>query len=578
MATIDPAMETSGADPVFSRDILPLLSDKCLACHGPDDSHREGDLRLDTREGATLHAIVPGDPAQSELMRRLTSQDPDERMPPPAHHKKLSEEEIQKVNRWIELGAPWGKHWAFEKPIKPEVPSANHPIDAFILKRLASEGLTISPMADHRTQRRRLSFDLTGLPPTPEELASTEPYEAYVDRLLASPHFGERMAMWWLDAARYSDTDGFQADSNRENWPWRDWVIEAFNANMRFDQFTLEQFAGDLLPDATDDQKLATCFHRNHMTNGEGGRDPEESRVDYVLDRVNTMGTTFLGLTLSCCQCHSHKFDPISQADYYGLTAFFNSIDEDGKAGKGAKPYLAYESKYVERAIQEAKELVNARKPLEQSAKKAAEAPFQHWLAEKQEEVQQGFIPWHPLFGSLESTEGTELQQNEEGIVQAGGPHPNQDDYRVIGRVKLARITGLRLEVLPHASHSKGAFTRGASGEFILTDIKVQVRRLGSSQVRDVAVSNAVADYSPSQKEKRAYGDIKGVLDDDPRNGWTTEGAEQIEPHTAIFALQEPLTLADDEELILKCCNAPPMAMPTSVGSESPQPINGALR
>ncbi len=216
-------------------------------------------------------------------------------------------------------------------------------IDQFIWARLSKEGLGPSSEAERHTLLRRVSFDLTGLPPTLEELSAFDgtsaSYEAAVDRLLASPHFGERMAMWWLDVARYADTDGFQSDSNRENWPWRDWVVEAFNSNMRFDRFTLEQFAGDLLPDATAEQKLATAFHRHHMTNGEGGRDPEESRVDYVLDRVNTTGSVWLGLTLGCTQCHSHKFDPISQADYYGLTAFFNSIDEDGKAGKEAKPY-----------------------------------------------------------------------------------------------------------------------------------------------------------------------------------------------------------------------------------------------
>ncbi len=247
------------------------------------------------------------------------------------------------------------------------------------------------PEAERHTLLRRVSFDLTGLPPTLDELhafdGTSSSYEAVVDRLLASAHFGERMAMWWLDAARYADTDGFQADSNRENWPWRDWVVDAFNSNMRFDQFTLEQFAGDLLDNATAEQKLATAFHRNHMTNGEGGRDPEESRVDYVLDRVNTKGSVWLGLTLGCTQCHSHKFDPITQADYYGLTAFFNSIDEDGKAGKGAKPYLSYESKYVDRSIEEAQQLVAKRRVPEATARDAAKKPFEEWLSSRKQDL-----------------------------------------------------------------------------------------------------------------------------------------------------------------------------------------------
>lgn len=549
----------SAADvPAFGRDILPLLSENCFACHGPDERNRKAGLRLDLRESATAvlnggAAIVPESPDESEMLIRMLSQDPAEIMPPPGAHKKpLTPEQIEIVRRWIKAGAPWGKHWAFEKPVKSPLPDGVHPVDALVRVRLVREQLAPAAAAERHTQLRRVSFALTGLPPTPDELVSGDTYEQHVDRLLASPHFGERMAMWWLDVARYSDTDGFQSDANRDNWPWRDWVVDAFNANMRFDQFTLEQFAGDLLPGATPEQKLATCFHRNHMTNGEGGRDPEESRVDYVLDRVNTIGTTFLGLTLNCCQCHSHKFDPVSQSDYYGLTAFFNSIDEDGKAGKAAKPYLSYESKHVSRAMEEANRLVEERKPVESQARRDAETPFTSWLEARRNEVRQGFTPWHTLVGTVESTEGTVLTQESDGTVQASGLHPIQDDYRLIAAVKLPRVTGVRLDVLPHPSHTRGAFSRGKTGEFILTDIKVQVRRKGSTQIQDLAVASAVADYSPDQKEARAYGDIKGVLDDDPRNGWTTVGAAEIKPHVAVFALAEPLVLAADQELILE--------------------------
>ncbi len=544
------------AEPVnFSREVLPILSENCLSCHGPDDSHRKAELRLDIREGATrlkdgAAAIVPGKPEASELMARIVSSDKDEVMPTPKSNKPpLTPEQVDVLKRWISEGAVWGKHWAYEKPVRK-----GSGIDAWVQARLEKEKLTPAPPADRHTLLRRVSFDLTGLPPTPEEIAafdgSPASYEAAVDRLLASPHFGERMAMWWLDAARYADTDGFQADSNRENWPWRDWVVEAFNANMPFDQFTLEQFAGDLLPNATPEQKLATSFHRNHMTNGEGGRDPEESRVDYVLDRVNTMGSTWLGLTLGCTQCHTHKFDPIAHSDYYGLTAFFNSIDEDGKAGKEAKPYLAYESRHVQRAIDEAQRLVDDRKAPEAIARAAAQQPFEEWLTARTEQVRGGFTAWHPLRGTLESSEGTQLTQEPDGTVQAGGPNPNQDDYRLYAPVKLSRVTGLRLVVLPMASHTRGAFSFGKSGEFILTDVKVQVRRRGSSQIRDVAVKSAVADYIPTGKG--GYGDIKGVLDDDPRNGWTTKGAPAITPHTAVLAFADPQVLASDEEFIIE--------------------------
>ena len=564
------AADLRAEDPAFfSREVLPILSENCFSCHGPDESHRKADLRLDLHDGA-LQAIKAGEPDSSELIARVITEDNETLMPPPSSHKaRLKPAQVETLRTWIKSGAPWGKHWAYEKPQRSPEPVTidkqleadcpahfplRSPIDQFIWARLRKEKLTPAPTAEHHTLLRRVSFDLTGLPPTIEELnafdGSDASYEAAVDRLLASPHFGERMAMWWLDAARYADTDGFQSDANRENWPWRDWVVEAFNSNMNFDQFTLEQFAGDLLPNATAEQKLATAFHRNHMTNGEGGRDPEESRVDYVLDRVNTTGSVWLGLTLGCTQCHSHKFDPITQADYYGLTAFFNSIDEDGKAGKGAKPYLTYESKHVDRAIQEAQQLVDSRQGPEASARAAAEAPFEEWLAARKQDVQQGYNAWTPLLGALESSEGTLLTQSDDAIVQADGPNPNQDDYRLIAPVKLTRVTGLRLEVMPHASHTRSAFSRGKSGEFILTDVKVQVRKTGSSQIRDILVKSVVADFIPPGNG--GYGDVKGLLDDDPRNGWTTKDAPEVGPHYAVFALAEPLVLANDEELIIE--------------------------
>lgn len=564
------AGRSSAEEPVrFSRDVLPILSENCFACHGPDESHRKAELRLDTPAGA-LSVISPDKPAESELLVRIASTDDTEVMPPPSSRKpRLTKQQIEILRRWIETGAPWGKHWAFEKPVADELPkTAAHPIDAFVRARLAAEGLKPSPPAARHTLARRVSLDLTGLPPsiaelddflrdaageTGKESASKAAYERLVDRLLASGHFGERLAMWWLDAARYADTDGFQGDATRTNWPWRDWVVGAFNRNMSFDQFTIEQFAGDLLPNATDEQRLATCFHRNHMTNGEGGRDPEESRIDYVIDRVNTTGTLWLGLTLGCCQCHSHKYDPITHRDYYALSAFFNSIDEDGKAGTAAKPYLSYQSPLAARAVQESQELVNQRKPIEAEARKQAEAPFAEWLAARAAEVKDGFTAWHPLVNAdLESIEGTQLAQDADGIVQASGPNPRQDDYRLAASVKLSRVTGLKLEVLPHESNTNGGLSRGEFGEFILTDIKVQVRRRGSSQIRDITVENAVADAATEQKEARSYGDIKGVLDDDPRNGWTTKGHDPKQPRFAVFALDEPLELEEDEELVFE--------------------------
>lgn len=560
LACLASLLPATAAEPVsFSRDVLPILSDNCFGCHGQDESHRKGKLRLDVREAALAkEAFVPGKPEVSELIKRIVTADEDELMPPPKSHKaRLSAAQTDILRRWIAEGAVWGRHWSFEAPVKAA--AQGHPVDHFVGRKLAAEGLAPAKEAPRHTLLRRLSFDLTGLPPTEAETqafladASPQAYERAVDRLLASPHYGERMAMWWLDAARYADTDGFQSDATRTNWPWRDWVVDAFNRNVPYDRFTLEQFAGDLLPDATAEQKLATCFHRNHMANGEGGRDPEESRVDYVLDRVNTMGTTWLGMTLGCAQCHSHKFDPVTQADYYALSAFFNSIDEDGKAGGGAKPFLPYQSKHAARAIAEAQELVDGAKPAEARDRAAAEAPFAAWLTEKRAQTAQGWQTWKVIKAdALETAEGTVLKQEPDGAIQASGPHPNQDEYRIVSHDRLARITGLRLEVLPHASHTMGGLSRGKDGEFKLTDLKLQVRTRGNSLIRDILMANAVADAMADKKKNNNYGDVKDTLDDDPRNGWTTVGSDKTKAHVAVYALAEPLVLGPDDELMVE--------------------------
>jgi hypothetical protein len=336
----------------FNRDIRPILSEHCYACHGPDERKRLSKLRLDVETSAKgdlggHFAIVPGDPAASELIRRVTSGDTARRMPLAASGaEKLSSREIELLTRWIEQGAQWQKHWSFIPPVRSELPEVSdakwprNPIDYFVQARLDAEGLKPAPEADKRTLIRRVSFDLTGLPPTPSEveafLGDNSPgaYETVVDRLLTSPHYGERMAARWLDAARYADTNGYQTDAERSMWRWRDWVIDAFNRNMPYDRFTIEQIAGDLLPNATRDQVVATGFNRNHRGNGEGGIIPEEYAVEYVVDRVDTTATVFLGLTLGCARCHNHKFDPFTQAEYYRMFAYFNRVPERGNAFK----------------------------------------------------------------------------------------------------------------------------------------------------------------------------------------------------------------------------------------------------
>lgn len=342
----------------FNRDVRPILSDHCFQCHGPDAANRKAELRLDIEAGAMAdlgghRAIVPRDPKASELVRRITTADADERMPPADSARQLSPAQIVTLQRWIAEGARWQSHWSFVPPVRPNRPAVrnaqwpHNAIDAFVLARLEAEGLAPAPEADKPTLLRRVTFDLTGLPPTPAEvdafLADDSPgaYERAIDRLLASPRYGERMATRWLDAARYADSNGYQSDGERFMWRWRDWVIDAYNRNLPFDQFTVEQLAGDLLPGCTLEQKIATGFNRNHRGNGEGGIIPEEYAVEYVVDRVETTATVWLGLTMGCGRCHDHKFDPISQRDFYGVFAYFNNIPERGKAVKfGNSPPL----------------------------------------------------------------------------------------------------------------------------------------------------------------------------------------------------------------------------------------------
>ncbi len=346
--------ELNAAQPVdFNREVLPILSDACFRCHGPDAATREADLRLDTREGLFrtrdgVAVVQAGNLETSELWQRIISAHDDEVMPPRESNRPLKAEERETLKRWILAGAPWGRHWAFEPPVRPALPATAasakvHPVDAFVRTRLAREGLQPAPEAERTALLRRVSLDLTGVSPTPAEvaafLADREPgaYERVVDRLLASPRYGERWAWDWLDIARYADTNGFQGDPERTMWPWRDWVVEALNANMPYDRFTVEQLAGDLLPDATKPQRLASGFHRNNMHNGEGGRIAEETRVENVFDRVETTATVWMGLTFTCARCHDHKFDPISQKDYFALYDIFNQMSETGRNQGGGQ-------------------------------------------------------------------------------------------------------------------------------------------------------------------------------------------------------------------------------------------------
>ncbi len=390
----------------FNREVRPILSENCYYCHGTDPNHRKADRRLDTREGALadidgIKAIVPGKPDESDAIERLLSTDPDEQMPPPKSNKTLTAADKETLRRWVAEGAKYEPHWAFVAPVRPAVPAGAKVVDYFVEKTLAAKALTFSPEAEKGALLRRVTLDLTGLPPTLAEVAAFEKdpnadaYEFAVDRLLASPRYGERMAMDWLDAARYADTNGYQGDAYRMNWPWRDWVVRAFNDNQPFDQFTIEQLAGDLLPQPTQAQLIATAFNRNHMLNAEGGTIPEENRTKNVFDRVETTSAVWLGLTVGCAQCHDHKFDPTKQSDYFSMYALFNQLSEPGGVDKrfGKKDYsddydqlYAIESPYLALDTPE----LTAKTAAARAVRKEAEAV----LEAKRGEFEAPFIAW----------------------------------------------------------------------------------------------------------------------------------------------------------------------------------------
>ncbi|HEY8550369.1 MAG TPA: DUF1553 domain-containing protein [Vicinamibacterales bacterium] len=415
----------------FNFHVKPILSDRCFACHGPDDAARKAGLRLDVKELALgelpsgKRAIVPGSPRRSELVRRITSTDPKVMMPSPESHLTLDETEKAILIRWIEQGAEWKPHWSFIPPEKPPLPEvrttgwATSGIDRFVLATLEARGLQPSPEASRETLLRRVTLDLTGLPPTLAEIdafladQSPDAYERVVDRLLASPAYGERMATDWLDLARYADSHGYQDDGMRDMWPWRDWVISAFNRNLRFDDFITWQLAGDLLPNATDEQRLATGFNRHHMQSQEGGIVSEEYRTEYVADRVNTFGRAFLGVSVECARCHDHKYDPITQKEYFRLFAFFNNVNETGQI-----PYSGIPSPTVIVTDEETKEKLAAlRREMESLEKElrpegeAFDARFAAWLAREskraaaQVDTPPGLIAHLPLEGSVRRME-----------------------------------------------------------------------------------------------------------------------------------------------------------------------------
>jgi len=485
-ASVVPLASRAGQSDVdFNRDIRPIFSENCYACHGPDQNKRKAGLRFDRKDEAFAElksgnfAIVPKDLTRSKLIERITTKDDDERMPPLKTGKHLTAEQIDLLRRWISQGAQWKGHWAYLKPERSPLPPiknkrwVRNAIDAFILARLEKQGLSPSREADKVTLIRRLSFDLTGLPPTLTEveafLADRSPgaYEALVDRLLASSAFGERMAEFWLDLARYADTNGYHIDNHRDMWKWREWVINAFNRNLPFDEFTIEQLAGDLLPNATLDQKVASGFNRNCMVNFEGGADPDEYSTKYVVDRVDTTANVWLGSTLGCAECHDHKYDPFTQKEFYQFYAFFNNIPEKGLDGSKVNPVPSIKvpssadqarRDELTRAIAELDSKVTARLEEKNPTLEAGQAEWEQTLTRA---VRNDWLVAEPA--DLASANGATLQKLDDQSVLASGKVPDTDVYTV--SLKAAgEIAALRLEALTHDSLTAKSAARTSPG------------------------------------------------------------------------------------------------------------------
>ncbi len=533
----------------FNRDIRPIFSHTCFVCHGPDKNKRKARLRLDVREDALADRkgtspIVPGDPDSSEAYQLIIEPDPDDRMPPAEFNKQLTPRQIALVKKWIQQGAVYEKHWSFIPPKRPAAPEVKHadrvrnPIDTFVFVRLEREGLSPSAEADRRTLIRRVTLDLTGLLPTSAEVdafvkdKSEEAYEMVVDKLLASPRYGEHMTRYWLDAARYADTSGYQYDRERRQWVWRDWVIHALNTNKPFDRFTIEQIAGDLLPDATDQTRLATGFHRNHPITIEGGVIDEEYRTEYVIDRVVTTSTVWLAQTFLCARCHDHKYDPISQDDFYSFYSFFNNVPERGLNGFDPKRKIA--SPLTDgRATELDRRIAETQKSFDAAAKNANVTPARFEAKLRAEFERQ----WQSLaFTQMLSTGGATLKQLPDRRVLATGSKPASDTYEVTFTVNARELRAIRLEALTHRSHANKSTGRGSNGNFVLSEFEVWAAAASGDAFTRMKIGRAEADYA--QKNYPISAAIDGT---GGRTGWAVDGNTKHENRTAIFTLTESI-------------------------------------
>lgn len=567
----------------FNRDIRAILSNACIQCHGPDPAERKGGpkgsggLRLDTEEGSRMDlggtaAISPGHPELSGLIARITSTDPDEVMPPPKSGKKISADQVKLLSAWIKAGGNYAKHWAYEPPVRPEVPGlASHPVDAFILDRLAKEGLKPQPEADRATLARRAALDITGLPPSPERVEAflndrePEAYERYVDSLLASSAYGEHWGREWLDLARYADSAGYADDRLRTIWAYRDYVIKSFNANKPFDQFTIEQMAGDLLPNPTDDQLVATAFHRNTMTNSEGGTNDEEFRNAAIVDRVNTTMTVWMGTSMACAQCHTHKYDPLTQHEYFQMFAFLNNTaDADRQDESPLHEFYSPDQKdqrqnlEAEIAALEVKlksPSPQQRTAAEQWSREFAEVPA--WEVLKPAAVKSA-----ALLPAELATDGTVLVPKT----------AEQDTLSIEVSVPTSRkFSALRLEALPHDS-LPGNGPGHSGGNFVVTRVRAVVEppvesvTVPLNEQREILFTDAAADFIQQDFDEDAVitdhppaTPKPGKKPRGPQKGWAI-GGQPGQPHQLILAADRPVDLPAGSKLRISIGQQSPFA------------------
>ncbi len=581
-------VNSAKADVDFSHDILPILTDHCMHCHGVDEEGRQGGLRLDLRDAALmggdsgLSALSPEEPADSTLLARIHASDTSERMPPPETKNPLSAEQLAKLDEWIEAGAPYSQHWAFESPQKVPLPSAGvdphskNPIDAFVLAKLQAAGMSVSPPAEPEILARRLYLDVIGLPPSPQQLAefSKTNLGDTLDALLNSERYGEKWGRHWLDIARYSDTNGYEKDVRREQWIYRDWVIDAFNRDMPYNQFIVEQVAGDLLPDSTQQQRIATGFLRNSMINEEGAIVPEQFRMVEMFDRMDCIGKGVMGLSLQCAQCHSHKFDPITHDEYYGIFNYLNNT------------YEAQSWVYTDDQLNKIAEIQQGVEDVENRIR-AAHPDWSNKMAAWESQLKASDISWTPLKPTeLGSVSGLShpAPQPDHSLLMLG--HGSGEIY-LKASPSLEGVTGMQIEILTHGDLPFGGPGRSSVGGWALAEFEVHVRLPGTTDWQKLAMTAATADFSEPEtlqgEAKKSHGPVQNAIDGDHATLWKADRGIGLrnQPSVAVFQFEQPLAYPEGTELkialhmtdMIGCCRistttAPaPTALPVDYGA-----------